>query len=187
MFEEANRTRAAMCGVLRLLAARGIGGALPDLPGTNESLIDTADATLADWRAAFAAAAAGLPAPVVGPVFGMAWRGGALVDTGAALAGRWHLSPLAGAAQRRELDRLRHVGGGDDYAGNRLSARLLAELDDAAPAAPARVARLASDPLPCDRRLPGPPLWRASEPGTDEALQRAIADDIAAWIASCGA
>ena len=59
-FEEANRTRAAMVDVLRQLAVRGIGSILPDLPGTNESLLATSDATLAAWRGAFAAACTGV-------------------------------------------------------------------------------------------------------------------------------
>jgi len=183
LFEEANRTRAAMIDILRRLAARGIGAALPDLPGAGESLIPTEQATLADWRAAFAAAAGAL----TGPVHAMTWRGGALIDGEAALAGRWRLSPLTGAAQYRELERLRQIGGGADHAGNRLSPALLDELDAAEPLASGalRVARLGGDPQDAAVRLPGRPLWRASEPDVDPLLQEAVADDVAAWIASC--
>lgn len=183
LFEEANRTRAAMVDVLRRLAARGIGGALPDLPGMGESLVPTAQASLADWRAAFAAATAGL----AGPVFAIAWRSGALIDGEAALAGRWRLSPMTGAEQYRELERIRQLGGGEDYAGNRLSATLIDELETAVPldGGALRTVRLEGDPRATDALLPGRPLWRGSEPDTDPALQEAVADDLAGWIASC--
>lgn len=183
LFEEANRTRAAMVDVLRRLAARGIGGALPDLPGTGESRIATADATLAQWRAAFAAACAALARPV----HVVAWRGGALVDGLAEACGRWYLAPQGGAAVVRELERLRRAGGGRDHGGNILSPALIEGLAAAEPATHGRlrVVRLASDPAAADRHLPGAPLWRAAEPGTDAALQAAVADDIAGWIAAC--
>ncbi|WEK45049.1 MAG: hypothetical protein P0Y64_13165 [Candidatus Sphingomonas colombiensis] len=183
LFEEANRTRAAVVDVLRRLAAHGIGGALPDLPGGGESLVPTQEASLTDWRAAFASAAATLS----GPLFAMAWRGGALVDAESALAGRWHLSPMSGAEQYRELGRIRQIGGGEDYAGNHLSPALLDELDRAEPltAGVVRVARLEGDPRETTLHLPGRPLWRASEPGVDPVLQEAIARDLAEWIASC--
>ncbi|OJU19244.1 MULTISPECIES: hypothetical protein [unclassified Sphingomonas] len=183
LFEEANRTRAAAIDVLRRLAERGIGGALPDLPGTGESLIETRDATLADWRDAFADAAASLGTPA----FAMSWRGGALVDNDARLAGRWHLAPLSGTDQRRELDRLRKLGGDADYAGNLLSPALLDQLAAAAPLTGARVkaARLEGDPRPADVLLSGRNLWRASEPAVDPALQEVIATDLANWIAIC--
>ncbi|MFT3977362.1 MAG: hypothetical protein QM688_09650 [Sphingomonas bacterium] len=177
LFEEANRTRAAMVDVLRRLGARGIGGALPDLPGTGESLVETRDARLADWRAAFAAVAETLG----GPVYALGWRGGVLIDGEAAVADRFHLSPLSGAEQCRELERVRQLGGGEDHAGNLLSPVLLEELGAAVPREGARIARLESDPRPAQSRLPGAPLWRASEPRTDEALQEALAE----WIASC--
>ena len=187
LFEEANRTRAAMVDVLRRLAARGIAGALPDLPGTGESLVETHDATLTDWRAAFAAAAATLP----GPVHIMAWRGGSLIDAEAAVTSRWWLAPMSGADAMRELRRVQAASGANgSFAGNRLSARMIAELK-AAETGPVRTAlrtvRLATDPRPADAHLPFPPPWRAAEPGTNAALQSAIADDIADWLASCAA
>lgn len=182
LFEEANRTRAAVVDVLRKLAARGIGGAFPDLPGTGESLVETRDATLGDWREAFAAAAATLPRRL----HIMSWRGGALVDGDANATSRWHLAPTDGSALVRELIRIRSLGKSNDYAGNLISDEMIRELDNTNRGAPrTRVARLASDPRPADVRMAGPPLWRASEPGTDAALQAAIAEDVAHWVASC--
>jgi len=55
LWEEANRTRTFAVRLLRLLAERGIAGALPDLPGQGESAIDSEYAMLAGWRTAFAA------------------------------------------------------------------------------------------------------------------------------------
>lgn len=180
LFEEANRTRAAMVDVLRRLAAKGIGGVVPDLPGTGESTVATADARLADWRAAFASAGAALDRPYV-----VAWRGGALVDAGAEAAGRWHLSPVEGMRVVTELRRIRSTAGSKDYAGNVIADALIDQLAAASPAAGARTVRLASDPAPADRHIDGPALWRGIEPGVNVGLQQAIADDIADWIARC--
>lgn len=180
LFEEGNRTRALLVAVLRQLAARGIAGALPDLPAQGESTLPTVDARLASWRQAFAAAvdATGGQAHV------LAIRGGALVDGEAAVASRWYLSPQSGNALVRELRRLRKAGGGTDYAGNLIHDEMIAALDGAEPAtlAPLRVVRLADDPRAADARLTGAPPWRAIEPVADLALAAAIADDVAAWI-----
>jgi hypothetical protein len=180
LFEEGNRTRAAIVDVLRRLAVRGIAGALPDLPGTGESLMATGDTTLMMWREAFAAACESLG----GPVHVMAWRGGALVDASADVASRWYLAPLSGDAVVRELERLRRAGGGDDFGGNLLSAAMLGGLAGAEPATigALRVVRLESDAKAADRKVAGVPLWRGSEPGVDAALQAAVADDVAGWV-----
>lgn len=184
LFEEANRTRAAMVDVLRRLSARGIGSALPDLPGTGESLIATSDVSPAVWREAFAAACAALPPPV----HVIAWRGGALVDSAAKVASRWYLAPQSGAALVRELTRVRSLGGGEDYAGNLLSDAMIAGLVAAQPTATdqLRVVRLEGDPKAADRKLQGVPLWRAAEPSAHPGLQEQIAGDVADWIAACG-
>jgi hypothetical protein len=184
LFEEGNRTRAAVVDVLRRLAARGIGGVLPDLPGTGESLVETGDVTLVMWRAAFAAACAALR----GPVHVMAWRGGALVDADAAVASRWYLAPLSGHGVRRELERLRRAGGGRDFGGNVIAPAMFEQLAGAQPMTTGalRVVRLDSDTKAADRKVPGELLWRAVEPGVDAALQALVADDVAEWVAACG-
>lgn len=183
-FEEANRTRAAMVDVLRRLAARGIRAVLPDLPGTNESLLPTSDATLAMWREAFASACA----HVGGPVHSMAWRAGALVDGEADVASRWYLAPQTCDGVVRELRRLRRSGGGDDAGGNEVSDVMFAQLAGAQPTTSGamRVVRLESDPRAADRKLPGAPLWRAAEPTSNADLQALIAEDVAGWIAGTG-
>lgn len=176
LFEEANRTRTFAVTIMRALAERGVGTVLPDLPGTGESPVATGDMRLADLRAAYAAAARG----AIGSV---AIRSGALIDTEADVAGRWHLAPQTGAELVRELERMRD---GDRIAGNLVTAELLADLSLAEPR-PARVVRLEGDPRPAERVVPGAPLWRRAEPDNDHALAETLADDIAEWVRTCAA
>jgi len=175
LFEEANRTRTFAVTMMRALAVRGVASALPDLPGTGDSLVATEAATLADWQSALSAAAAS-----VGARASVAIRSGALLD--GAIANRWHLAPQNGAALVRELDRLRAADG--RIAGNRVDPGVIDALSLAAPAA-ARTVRLESDPGPADRTVPGAPLWRRAEPGNDPVLAEALADDIADWVRQC--
>lgn len=191
LFEEANRVRALMVTMLRALGARGIGGVLPDLPGQGESLVPTAAARLADWRAAFAAAAG-----ASGAAHSVAIRGGALIDGQMAAASRWHFAPATGAMLVRDLKRAHAVTGGDaldvdgdtvTLAGNIIDRTLLAHLDAAVPesAAPLRTVRLASDAQPADRTIEASPLWRRAEPDNDPTLAALLADDIAEWVRRC--
>jgi len=163
LFEEANRTRAFVVTVLRELAGRGIAGALPDLPGTGESLVPTSEVSIATMREAFAA---------VPGDYTIAIRSGTLLDAGERKA-RWHLAPQSGADLTRELDRIRTLGGGSDFGGNAISEALLAELADAMPAE----AEISSRPISA--------LWRRAEPDNDPVLAALLADDIAAWVRRC--
>lgn len=199
-FEEANRTRALMMRVLMQLTVHGISVALPDLPGTGESLIATEDARLSHWRAAYAAAVeeAQRDHP---EIHSIAIRAGALVHVQAGVASRWHLSPQDGASLHRELGRIAKAAALEDgesvewpatsvvveVAGNRLSNDLLAELLTGYPplSAPLRVVRLTGDAAPADRHINGAPLWRRAEPDQDLDLADTLADDIADWIARC--
>lgn len=198
LFEEANRTRTFTVAILRALAQRGIASALPDLPGQGESLVATDRVTLADWRAAFAAAARALGCLA----HGLAIRSGALVDQDAELASRWQFAPLNGDALVRELKRVAAMGGqpfqlvagrdlhdGDsvEVAGTRMSRTLLRELSVAERVVdgPVRVVRLADDAMNADLRLDGSPLWRRAEPDHDAELASRLADDVAAWISRC--
>jgi len=202
LFEEANRTRTFVVGMLRRLASHGIGSVLPDLPGTGESVRATVEASLSDWRAAYDAVIR-----TVGdrPAYAVAIRGGALIDSLAAVAGRWHFAPASGHDLVRELLRtkkaeMRESGlsrdsidlpddGGTpvEVAGNLLPRSLLAELEGALPRSGSgvRSVRLETDPRPADLKVAGAPLWRRSEPGDDPALAAILADDIAAWVRAC--
>ena len=183
-FEEANRTRALAAAIGRALNGRGLTVAIPDLPGTGESLLPTSAARLEDWCSAHAAASAALP----GRVHGVSIRAGALLDTDADLASRWMLSPQGGASLLRELERQRQLGEGL-IAGNVVADELLAALATAEPAVtgPIRTVRLSSETKPADRVVDAAPLWRRAEPDNDPALAALLADDIADWMAACGA
>lgn len=202
LFEEANRTRAFMAAILRALGERGVAGALPDLPGTGDSLRTTDACGFGDWRDAFAAAAATLRAghPSVHVI---AIRGGALVDGAAKVASRWHFAPVAGANLLRDMLRTRLAAAKEEGAavdesigppgppvelgGNRLSRALLSDLMAATPAVAMslRVVRLETDAAPADRKVAAAPLWRRAEPGNDHDLADLLAADIAAWIERC--
>lgn len=199
LFEEANRTRALVVMILRALAERGIGSALPDLPGVGESLIETENASLTIWKEAFSAAVSSLANQRVHTI---AIRGGALVDQDAMPTRRWHFAPVTGASLVRDLLRTRLVVEGEgaepfdtsdpdgpaiELAGNLVSRHLLAELENATPSTvtPVRIVRLETDAGAADLKIPGAPLWRRSEPDNDPDLAIRLADDIAAWIASC--
>ncbi len=219
LFEEANRTRAFVVGILRALAVRGIGSVLPDLPGQGESLALLETVSLADMQAAFAAVVAQAGRDGRG-CYSIAVRSGALVTDvlprrrepslgprlrgdagrdeaagGDSLVGnrRWHLSPQDGPSLLRELSRIKKADGGLGdldtktalIAGNHLSPALLGELATQTTGPADRTVRLTTDPAPADRHIDGPPLWRRSEPGTDDALSQILAADIADWIAAC--
>lgn len=194
LWEEANRTRALAAAMLRRLADRGIGGVLPDWPGTGDSLVATADLRLPDLCAAHRALLDGLGAERCHAV---GIRSGALIDGGGAVASRWHLAPSTGPELLRDLGRLHAAAGGTaplagpaTVAGNRISAAMLADLAAPPPSAdrvPLRTIRLAHDPRPADRHYPGSALWRRAEPGNDAVLAGLLATDIADWIAACAA
>ena len=203
LFEEANRTRAFIVSILRALAGHGIATALPDLPGTGESLTETEYASVKNWNKAFLSAVE-LLKPESRPIHGIAVRGGALVDATAPLASRWQFAPVTGEGLVRDMLRTRMAaaiesgetidadmiassGPPIELAGNRLSRALLAELEHSVPSdgSPLRTVRLDTDTLPADHNVAGAPLWRRSEPSNDPDLARLLADDIAAWIATC--
>ncbi|WP_440978042.1 hypothetical protein ACQHGV_09765 [Sphingomonas pseudosanguinis] len=198
-WEEANRTRVVAVAMLRALARHGIGGVLPDWPGTGESLVETEKASFAQWRLAHRSVAEMLAAR---RCYGVSMRGGTLVDGLADLAGRWHLAPMTGEAVLRDVIRLRAAAGlrGDEHgvfgaespvrvAGNRVSPHFLAELAGATPLAPEaipyRVVRLGHDRAPADRTIDAVPPWRRAEPQEDPELAATLAEDIAQWIATC--
>lgn len=210
LFEEANRTRAFMVSILRGLAERGIGGMLPDLPGAGESLVPTECTTLMQMREAFESAAELLDGEGR-VIYSVAIRSGALLDTFALAFGRWQLAPMNGESLLHDLHRIRQASsdverrkfdplgflGGDsgppmEIAGNLVSHHLLGELHGSMPfstqeGVALRIVRLESDPGPADRKVAGSPLWRRNEPDNDPALAQLLAEDIAAWIATCAA
>ncbi|MFS2112453.1 hypothetical protein ACCC88_22395 [Sphingomonas sp. Sphisp140] len=199
LFEEANRTRSFVVTILRLLAARGIAGALPDLPGQGESLVPTHRTSLLKLQDAFNFACDRFDREDR-PCYALALRSGALLDVLAPVAGRWHFAPMPGEKllrelkrtalaadpQRKDLDSL--VFGGEvpiEIAGNLVSPALLGELATARPAPNARIVRLTTDTADAALKVEASPLWRRAEPDNDPALATLLADDIAAWIRTC--
>lgn len=199
LFEEANRTRSFVVTILRLLAARGIAGALPDLPGQGESMLPTHRTSLLKMQDAFNFACDTFDRDGRA-CYALSIRSGALLDTLAPVAGRWHFAPMLGEKLLRELKRAALAAdpqrtdldapilGGDtpiEIAGNLLSPALLAELPTARPAPHARIVRLVTDSADAALKVEGSPLWRRAEPDNDPALATLLADDLAAWIRAC--
>ncbi len=204
LLEEANRVRAFAVTILRALAERGVASALPDLPGTGESLADEAGVGLQDLREAFAAATERVRGGH--HAHGLAVRSGALLDRDAALASRWYFAAQTGKRLMREWHRIvdataREAGASSrldagslkrtvDIAGHRVSGALLAELacdstEDSPADRPRRTVRLKDDPDSADLHIIGMPLWRQAEPGNDLILTQVLADDIAQWVRAC--
>ena len=198
LFEEANRTRRTLVLAMRALAAQGFAAAMPDLPGQNESLMPLEDVDLAAWQAALA----GVAATIDGPLLVASVRGGALIDHRVKAAAWWRLAPVGGSSLLRTLLRARVSADREAgvtsslesltetarrepllLAGNRLSPAMIAQLGAAEvqPVEPLRSVALGAD------GIAGTPLWLRAEPGEDAAMAVAIADDIAAWSATCGA
>lgn len=198
LFEEANRTRRTLVLAMRALAAKGFAAVMPDLPGQNESLLPLDDADLAVWQATLAEVAA----TIAGPLLVASVRGGCLIDHSFKAAGWWRLAPAGGASLLRTLLRARVSADREAgvtsslesltetaqrepllLAGNRLSPAMIAQLSAAEvqPVEPLRSVALGAD------GIAGTPLWLRAEPGEDAAMAGAVAEDIAAWSATCGA
>ena len=156
LFEEMNRTRALIAGVMRLLAARDLGCWLPDRKGTGESIENLSDVHWDDWRHDVMSAAdhverAAGRAPLIASL-----RGGCLIDDASAGIGWWPLAPVAGPSLARDM--LRPGLAGVEWAGYPPSADLRGRLEAAAPVEPAPLLgpRLASAAGPADAALTGP-------------------------------
>jgi len=185
LFEEMNRTRALLASIMRRLAGCGFGCWLPDLVGTGESLAPLSAASLEDWRHDVKAASIHITeksgySPVVASL-----RGGSLLDASASAIGWWRMSPADGFSLARDMKRARLAG--VEWAGYEPSEALKADLEAAKPmaVAPLRTVQLQSNAGQADARLPGPALWRRSEPGNSEELAEATAADLSSWARSC--
>ncbi|MEK6636951.1 MAG: hypothetical protein AABY88_02590 [Pseudomonadota bacterium] len=172
---------------MRGLAANGIGSALPNLPGTGESLANIHDVLFSDWHEALSAFS-----EMVNPVVIASLRGGALLDDGLAANGYWRFAPETGARIVRDLKRTQ-LGGSDDdpqlYAGHPISDDFLNVLQmiPPIPPAPLRTVRLESDAGEADAKIAGSPLWRRAEPGDDPELAAALVADLTDWVTQCAA
>jgi len=190
LFDEANKLRRLTVEVMRRLDAAGIDCFLPDLPGTNESLIPLSAMTLAAWRDAALAAALHVKATRL-----LALRGGALIAP-AELAG-WHYAPAKGPSILRQMlraeilaareagreetqDSLLAIGlqSGLELGGYQIGAAMLAELQDAQPDLAPGTTLIEQD------MLDGGPLWLRAEPDDDRAQADALAAIISIGLAA---
>jgi pimeloyl-ACP methyl ester carboxylesterase len=198
LFEEANRTRAFAVTLLRALAGHGVASLLPDLPGTGESAIELEDISATDWVEAFSSVAGDRPHHVA------ALRGGCLIAGNVPALSRWYFAPATGEMVVRDLVRARQIANREEgwavdaaeldrdgppieLAGNRIPRPLVRALRDAEPdqMPPCRIVRLESDERAAARHVPGPALWRRSEPDNDPVLAALLAEDLAQWIRQC--
>jgi len=184
LFEERNFLRRIAVQVGRALQSYDIGCSIPDIPGTGESLIDMADVTFPGWQHAVADAARFVEKKNGTLPFIAALRGGALIDHTASAKAWWRFAPATGAELLRPMRHARRIRGAadqQDHAGYRLNEAMVAALDAATPQSP--TGPLWQTPVRPDGIAP----WRLAEPGNDEVLANALADDLAQWIATCAA
>lgn len=198
LFDEMNRMRKMLVDVMRSLQSIEVSSFLPDLPGTNESLIALEQVTLTDWQKAIEACAQQHDISHIA-----SFRGGALTVTAMENARHWIFSPVKGATLLRTMmrtklaadresglntslaDLTRQAEAGPlELAGNVIGSDLFAQLNaaDIPHLQNQRIVRLESDNKPADMQIPGSALWLRAEPDDDSALSSAIAQDIAEWI-----
>ena len=198
LFDEMNRMRKMMVDVMRSLHALEISSFLPDLPGTNESLVPLEQVTLPEWQEAVRACAQQHQISHIA-----SFRGGALTVAGIQSASHWIFCPIKGATLLRTMLRTKIAAdresglntsladlssqaeaGPLELAGNIIGSELFAQLNaaDIADMPGQRVIRLESDSKPCGGRIAGSALWLRAEPDDDPAMSAAIAQDIATWI-----
>lgn len=185
LFEEMNRTRALIVGIMRALAGQGFGCWLLDLPGTGESERTLELCGWNDWLDAVAVVADRARSPQ-GQLIVASLRGGTLLDQRSDAA-HWRFAPVEGSSLLRDFKRSKLVSG-DGLAGYRPSDALTAGLAQATvqDLLPCRIARLTSDPKEADVKYDGPALWRRSEPADAPELAALLASDIEHWALKCG-
>lgn len=198
LFDEMNRMRKMLVDVMRCLEALDIGSFLPDLPGTNESLIALEKVSLSDWQNAVKACAQQHDISHIA-----SFRGGALAVAELPSASHWIFNPVKGATLLRTMLRTKLASdkesglstslaelssqaeaGPLELAGNIIGSDLFTQLNNAGmpELANQRIIRLDSDNKSCDGQIPGSALWLRAEPDDDPTMSSAIADDIDGWL-----
>ncbi len=203
IFDEANRMRRTVRLAMAHIANAGVASLLPDLPGTNESLIATRDVALSDWRDAIAAHISASDRAVITASF----RGGCLIDAGGNAAAAWRCAPAKGINILRTMLRTRIAADKEagmnsnqdsllaqaanqplELAGNSLSVAMVSQLQVAqpSPVSPCRTVSINPENDDADGHITGSPLWLRAEPGEDTGFAHAIAADILSWGHTCG-
>lgn len=187
LFDEGNRMRRFAADLMRALDRRGIDSFLPDLPGSNESLRESASVTLPDWHAAMAEAARHFSASAT-----LGIRGGCLLTPPGLPA--WHYAPAKGSAILRQMLRARLLAAreagreenredleatahdsGIILGGHALGPSFYSEFEEARPTVPAQ-------PI-AQAQLGGAGLWLRAEPGDDCEQAETLADLLAQGLA----
>lgn len=198
LFDEMNRMRRMLVDVMQSLESLQICSFLPDLPGTNESLVALDQISLADWQGAVWACAQQHDISHLA-----SFRGGALAVAALPGASHWIFTPAKGPTILRTMLRTkvaadreagRNTGlaelaaqaetGPIELAGNIIGPELFAQLNaaDIPEMKNQRIVRLESDSKPADGQIAGSALWLRAEPDDDPAMSAAIARDIAGWM-----
>ncbi len=186
LFEERNRCRRLIAEMARELDKAGLSVAIPDLPGSGESLFDIKTLCFSDWTLAAQSACTAIRPAVIA-----SFRGGVLVVPSETATPHWTFAPEQGSRIVRDLERARAAAGPSStgYAGHMLSSEFVEGLAAATlpTGAQPHIIRLETDAALANQKIPGAPLWRRAEPGEDSALSKALADSILAWGKQCGA
>jgi hypothetical protein len=198
LFDEMNRMRKMLVDVMHALGSSEISSFLPDLPGTNESLVALEQVSLSDWRDALRACAEQHEISHIA-----SFRAGTLAVAELKAARHWIFTPVKGATILRTMMRTKVAAdresglstsltdlaaeaktGPLELAGNILGTDLFAQLNaaDIPDMDNQRIIRLESDSKPADAHIPGSSLWLRAEPDDDPAMSSAIARDIAGWM-----
>ncbi len=196
IFDEANKVRRTLLITLRALAQHGFAVALPDLPGQNDSLVETSSVDISHWRQSLR----DFSKTIDGDIATASWRGGSLIDDAAPAIAHWRMSPVCGSTLLKSLLRgklasLKEAGrsmtmaqlraealsNGAELAGHRLSSSMIAQLENAIPSEPHHL-RVVEPQSP---GIGGSALWLRSEPTEDAQMAQAMANDISAWVQSC--
>ena len=190
LFDEHNKLRRQIVGVMRRLDGAGIDTLLPDLPGCNESLAPLDRQSLTGWRVAALEAARQLQTTHI-----LAIRGGALLAPDhlpgflyaptkgkqilrALLRARSIAAREAGREEKVEALLERGRSEGLELAGWRLSADMIAQLEQAEFPTHARLHTIDQ------AALDGPPLWLRAEPDIDDDQADALASIIVADLSA---
>ena len=185
LFDEANKLRRQTVLIMRQLAELGIGSAMPDLPGMNESLAPLSEQSLTQWREDTAQVAEHLGATHI-----LTIRGGALIapDT---LPG-WQYVPTGGSRLLRNMLRARVLASkeagraettsklgelgvkeGIELAGWQFGPTMFGELQNAEPAEGTQQTTIAQSDIG------GAALWLRAEADEDAAQAQKLASIIA--------
>lgn len=201
LFDEANKMRHVMVQTMRALTQNhAVSAILPDLPGTLESQRPLAEISLSDWQTSLL----DIMAQHGAVTHIAAVRAGCDIIPNIDDLPQWHLAPANGWRQIRTLARAQLAGereaghtprslkdvtddllqNGAHLAGYNISAKMAAGLEAGAKPVSAHQVQLIGDDKPADSRINGSPLWLRNEPSHDENMARAMAENIARWIAS---